>query len=137
MDAHKIIVLAAMVDDREQWSQQVVEWDKKCYGTKSGSLLDTQKVHESLLRELANIEKLEVAGRIPLHEARAQNLEIVHGKWLDDAEGTLDDPAAVRNKLVATQINTHARVDVTQASKISLSQAATKTNAKGKDSTIG
>ena len=64
----------------------------------SGTLLDTQKVHEGRLRELANTEKLEVAESIPLQEARAQSLEIVHGKWLDDAKGTPEDPDAVRSR---------------------------------------
>ena len=40
----------------------------------------TQKVFEGRLRELANIEKLEVAEPNPLQEATAQNLEFVHGK---------------------------------------------------------
>ena len=44
VDAYKIIVLAAMPDDREQWTQQIVDWDKKYFGTKSGTLLDTQGV---------------------------------------------------------------------------------------------
>ena len=57
----------------------------------------------------------EVAEPIQLQEARAQNLEIVYGKWLDDAKGTPEDPDAVRSRLVATQVNTHAREDVTQA----------------------
>ena len=66
-------------------------------------------------RELANIEKLEVADTIQLQEARAQSLEIVYGKWLDDAKGTPKDRDAVRSRLVATQENTYAREDVTQA----------------------
>ena len=67
----------------------------------------------------------------------AQSLEIVYGKWLDDAKGTREDPDAVRSRLVATQVNTHAREDVTQAtppikaSRSIVSLAATKTNAKG------
>ena len=108
--------------------------DKKYYGAKRGTLLDTQKVYEGRLRELANIEKLEVAEPIQLQEARAQNLEIVFGKWLDDA----------RSRLVATQVNTYACEDVTQATppikapRIIVSQAATKTNAKGQhDCLIG
>ena len=80
-DAHKLVVLATMPDDQGQWTQRVIDWDKKYYGAKSGNLLDTQKVYEGRLRELANIEKLEVAGPIQLQEARAQNLEIVYGKW--------------------------------------------------------
>ena len=87
VDAHKMVVLAAMPDDHEQWTQRVIDWDKKYYGAKSGTLLDTQKVYEGRLRELANIEKLEVES-IPLRQARAQSLEIVCGKWLDDAKGT-------------------------------------------------
>ena len=83
------------------------------------------------MRELANIEKLE------LQEARAQSLEIVYGKWLDDVRGTPEDPDALRSRLVATQVNTYVREEVTQAtppikgSRIIVSQAATKTNAKG------
>ena len=47
----------------------------------------TTKVYEGRLRELANIEKQDVAEPIPLQEARAQSLEIFYGKWLDDAKG--------------------------------------------------
>ena len=137
VDAHKLVVLAAVLDDLGQWSQRVIDWDKKYYGAKSGTLLDSQKVYEGRLRELANTEKPEVAEPIQLQEARAQSLETVHGKWLDDAKGTPEDPDAVRSRLVATQENTFVREDVTQAtppikaSRIIVSHAATKTNAKG------
>ena len=46
MDAHKLVVLAAMPDDQGKWTQRVIDWDKKYYGAKSGTLLDTQKVYE-------------------------------------------------------------------------------------------
>ena len=136
VDAHKMVVLAAIPDDRGQWTQRVIDWDKKYYGAKRRTLLDSQKVYESRLREFANIEKLEVVEPIQLR-ARAHSLEIVYGKWLDDAKGTPEDPDAVRSRLVATQVNTYVREDVTQAtppikaSRIIVSQAATKTNAKG------
>ena len=29
MDAHKLVVLAAMPDDQGQWTQLVIDWDKK------------------------------------------------------------------------------------------------------------
>ena len=64
--ARKMVVLTAMPDDQGQWTQRVIDWDKKYYGAKSGTLLDTQKVYECRLRELANIEKLEVAEPIQL-----------------------------------------------------------------------
>ena len=89
------------------------------------------------LREFANIEKLEVAEPIQLQEGRAQNLEIVCGKWLDDVKGTPEDTEAVRSRLVATQVNTYAREDVTQATppikapRIIVSQAATKNKCEG------
>ena len=47
VDAHKIVVLAVMPDDQGQWTQRVIDWDKKQHdGAKSGTLLDTQKVFE-------------------------------------------------------------------------------------------
>ena len=98
VDAQKMVVLAAMPDDQGQWTQRVIDWDKKYYGAKSGNLLDSQKVCEGRLRELANIEKLEVAEPVQLQEARAQSLEIVYGKWLDDANGTPEGPDAVRSR---------------------------------------
>ena len=79
MDAHELVVLAAMPDDQGKWTQRVIDWDKKYYGAKSGTLRDTQKVYEGRLRELANIEKLEVAEPIQLQEARVKSLEIVYG----------------------------------------------------------
>ena len=94
-------------------------------------------MYEGRLRELANIEKVEVAEPIQLQAVRAQNPEIVFGKWLDDVKGKPEDPEAVRSRFVATQVNTYAREDVTQAtppikaSRIIVSQAATKTNVKG------
>ena len=77
VDAHKMVVLAVMPDEQGQWTPRVIDWDRKYYGAKSGTLLDTQKVYEGRLRKLANIEKLEVAEPLQLQEARGQSLEIV------------------------------------------------------------
>ena len=46
VDAHEMVVVAAMPDDRGQWTQRVIDWDNKYHGAKSGNLLDTQKVYE-------------------------------------------------------------------------------------------
>ena len=70
MDAYKIIVLAALADDRDNWILQVIDWDKKYYGAQGRTVLDTQNVYEGPLKELANIEKLEVVEPIPLQEVR-------------------------------------------------------------------
>ena len=48
--AHNLDVLAAMPDDQGRWTQRVIDWDKKYYGAKSGTLLDPQKVYEGRLR---------------------------------------------------------------------------------------
>ena len=147
VDAHKIVVLAAMPDDHEQWTRRVIDWDKKKkdYGAKRRTLFHTQKVYEGRLREPAIIEELEVAESTPLQEARAQILEIDCKNWLNNnTKETQEDPDAVRSRLCARQVNTYARVDVTQAtppikaSGIIVSQAATKTNANGQhDCLIG
>ena len=91
---------------------------------------------ERRIKELANIEKLEVA-EITLQEARAQRSEIVNARWLDNAaRRTPEDPDKVRSRVDATQVNTYHREDMVQAtppiqaSSIILSSAATKPNAK-------
>ena len=73
-------------------------------------------VSERQIKELANIEKLEVA-EVVLQEATAQTTEIFYAGWLDDAtKGTPEDPAADRSSEDAT----------ITASRIMLSMAATK-----------
>ena len=51
-------------EDRDGWTHQVVNRNKKCCGTKSGHLghlFESQMVSERQIKELANIERLEVA----------------------------------------------------------------------------
>ena len=64
----QIVFMAATPGDQGKWTQRVIDWDKQYYGATSGTLLDTQ-VYEGRLRELANIEKLELAEPIQLQEA--------------------------------------------------------------------
>ena len=119
MDTCGAIVLTIDPEDRDGWTQQVVDRNKKCCGAKRGHLghlFESQMVSERQIKELANIEKLEVA-EIMLLEARAQATEIVYARWLDDAaKGTPEDPAADRSSEDAT----------ITASRIMLSMAATK-----------
>ena len=68
-------VLAAGPEDRDGWTQQVVDWNKKRFEAKSrhlGHLFESQKVSEDRIKELANVEKLEVA-EITLQEDGAQD----------------------------------------------------------------
>ena len=87
---------------------------------------------ERRIKELANIEKLEVA-EITLQETMARASEIVCARWLDDvARKAPEDPAAVRSSEDATQINASDHEDKVQATtpitapRIILSMAATK-----------
>ena len=108
MDTCGAIVLTTDPEDCDGWTQQVMDRNKKCCGAKSGHLghlFETQKVSERQIKELANIEKLEVV-EITVQEARAQATEIVYAGWLDDAaKGTPEDPAADRSSEDATQVN--------------------------------
>ena len=93
-DTCRTIVLVADPEDRDDWTQQVEDCNKKCFGAKRGHLghpFESQKVSRDRIKELVNVEKLEVA-EITMQKARAQASEIVYARWLDDAaRGTPDD----------------------------------------------
>ena len=64
MDTCGAIVLTTDPEDCDGWTQQVVNRSKKCCGAKGGHLghqFESKKVSERRIKELANIEKLEVA----------------------------------------------------------------------------
>ena len=80
MDTCGAIVLRIDPEERYGLTQH-----KKCCGTKSGHLghlFDPQMVSERPIKELANIEKLEVA-EVVLQEAIAQTTENIYAGWLD------------------------------------------------------
>ena len=114
--------------------------NKKCCGAKSGHLghlFESQKVSERQIKEVANIEKLEVA-EITLQEARAQATEIVYARWLYDvARRTPEDRAAIRSSEDATQVNAPDHEDEVQAttpikaSRIILSNGSNDSHREG------
>ena len=118
MDMCGAIVLTTDPEDCDGWTQQVVDRNKKCCGAKSGHLghlFESQKVSERRIKELANIEKLEVA-EIMLQETIVRTTEIIYAGWLDDvARRTPEDSAADRSSEDA----------IITASRIMLSMAAT------------
>ena len=115
MDTCGAIVLTKDPEERDGLTQQVVDRNKKCCGTKSehlGHLFESQMVSERQIMELANIEKLEV-----LQEVIAQRTEIIYAGWLDDvARRTPEDLIADRNSKDA----------IITASRIMWSMEATK-----------
>ena len=119
MDTCGAIVLTIDPEVRDGLTQQVVDRKKKCCGTKSGHLghlFESQMVSERQIKELANIEKLEVA-EVVLQEAIAQTTEIIYAGWLYDvARRTPEDLTADRSSEDA----------IITASRIMWSMAATK-----------
>ena len=119
MDTCGAIVLTIDPEDRNGWTQQVMDWHKKYCGAKSGHLghlIEQQMVSGRQIKELANIEKLEVA-EIMLQEATAQTTETIYAGWPDDvAKRTPEDLTADRSSEDA----------ITTASKIMWSMEATK-----------
>jgi hypothetical protein len=106
-------------------------------GTKSGQPLDLTKVMEGRQRELDSIHRFNVKRDITVQEARSKGLKFVHAKWLDDVKPTPADPLAVRSRLVATEVATYAREDVSQStpplkgSRLIVSLAASKRSQTG------
>ena len=61
MDTCRAIVPTTGHEDRDGWTQQVVDWKKKFRGAKSGHqghLYESEKLSERRIKELASIERL-------------------------------------------------------------------------------
>ena len=100
MDTCSAIDMTIEPEDCDGLTQQVVDWNKRCCGAKSGhlgQLFESQNVSETRIKELANIEKLEVA-EITLQEARAQATEIVYARCLDDVARRTPERSCCRQK---------------------------------------
>eukprot|EP00929_Paragymnodinium_shiwhaense_P111971 TRINITY_DN8021_c0_g1_i4.p1 TRINITY_DN8021_c0_g1~~TRINITY_DN8021_c0_g1_i4.p1 ORF type:complete len:1618 (+),score=271.11 TRINITY_DN8021_c0_g1_i4:701-5554(+) len=95
--------------------QVTLDHDAVFYGAKSGKRLDPEKVRAGRQREVDQIGEFNVKQDMLIAEARKRGLKLVYAKWLDDEKPTAEDPSAVRSRLVATEINTFGREDVTQA----------------------
>ncbi|CAK0821956.1 unnamed protein product, partial [Prorocentrum cordatum] len=114
-----------------------MEWDKDFFSTKAGIKLDPQKVLEGKIREMTQIEAYKVKEDIPWSTARKRKLTVVNSKWLLEPKPTAENPEAVRARLVATEVNTYAREDVTQSTppvkvfRIIVSLAVSKQRADG------
>ena len=116
---------------------RVAPIERTVYGTKGGLPLDPEKVRQGRQREMDNVHALGVKRGITMHEAMRMGLKLVHTKWLDDLKATAEDPDAVRSRLVATEINTYVREDVSQSTlsllttRLIVALAASKSGAAG------
>ena len=129
---------SACTDDQDPEAIRTVPIpERQVMGTKSGTPLDLHKVMEGRQKELDSIHSFGVKRDITMQEAKTRGLKFVHAKWLDDVKPTPTDPKAVRSRLVATEVATYAREDVSQStpplrgSRLIVSLAATKRSETG------
>ena len=100
---------------------RVAPIERTVYGTKSGLPLDPEKVRQGRQREMDNVHAFGVKRDMRMHGAKRMGLKLVHTRWLDDLKATAGDPDAVRSRLVAIEINTYVREDVSQSTPSLLS----------------
>ncbi|CAK0880457.1 unnamed protein product, partial [Prorocentrum cordatum] len=114
-----------------------VDMSKESHSTKDGVRLDPEKALQGKLKELSQIDNFGVKDDIPWEEARRQGLHAVNSKWVLEPKPTPDDPKAVRAQLVAREVNTYSREDVTQSARpikvfrVIVSAAAAKQRSDG------
>ena len=115
-----------------------VEHQKRIFGAETWVELDPRtRVQQGRQGELDNIERFGVRTVITLCEAKQRGLKLVCAKWLDESKTVSGDPTAVRSSLVATEINSYAREDVSQSTfpikcfTLILSLASSRTDPSG------
>ena len=111
IECQKVLAIALTTDpqDCHRWTQQVVDRSKSAVEPREhiGHLFESQMESERRIKELANIEKLEVA-EITLQEARAQATEIVYAVWLDDAANRTPEDIAADSSCENHSVQDHA-----------------------------
>ena len=115
-DMRSDIVAATSLEYEEdlEKTQEGFEWkpdlkpEKDVYGTKSGLLLDPDKVALGRRRELGLMQEHNMYDVVKNEDAKGGSH--VHAKWLQDVKGE-----EVRCRLVATQLAIGERLDVTQS----------------------
>ena len=111
-----------------------VEHQKRIFCATTGVDFDLAKVQHGRQRELHNIERFGVRTVITPSEAKQRGPQL---GWLGDTKAVDGDPTAVRWRLVATEINSDAREDVSQSapptkcSGLILSLASSSTGSSG------
>ena len=94
------------VKNIQQWKENLL-LDEIVHGMKSGEILDPLKVEKGQPREFCVMDKHSMYELVKNADAHGG---YVHAKWLQDHKGD-----EVRSRLVATQLATGERLDVTQS----------------------
>ena len=88
---------------------EVVE--EKFYDERTGEALETSEVCKRRDKELTKMESFNVKNDISYAEAKAKGLRLVRSRWIDTAK-EIDGKPGVRSRLVAQEVNTYKREDV-------------------------
>ena len=83
----------------------------KFYDERTGEALETSEVYKGRDKELTKMESFNVKNDITYAEAKAKGLRLVRSLWIDPAK-ELDGKPRVRSRLVAQEVNTYKREDV-------------------------
>ncbi|CAE7467666.1 RE2, partial [Symbiodinium natans] len=103
--------VAAMVISDRMIASAAKELEKPVYDEKTGKLLDPEKVKIGRMKEMTKMESFGVKGDITYDEAKAKGLRLVKSRWID-TEKEIEGKPGVRSRLVAQEVNTYKREDV-------------------------
>ena len=87
------------------------EKEVKFYDERTGEALETSEVYKGRDKELTKMESFNVKNDITYAEAKAKGLRLVRSRWIDTAK-EIDGKPGVRSRLVAQEVNTYKREDV-------------------------
>ncbi|CAE7690744.1 unnamed protein product, partial [Symbiodinium necroappetens] len=81
------------------------------YDDRTGEALNEDQVKEGRAKEMKQMETFGVKSDISYQEAKAKGLRLVRSRWVDIAKEITGKPG-VRSRLVAQEVNTYKREDV-------------------------
>ena len=87
------------------------EKEVKFYDERTGEALETSEVYKGREKELTKMESFNVKNDITYAEAKAKGLRLVRSRWIDTAK-EIDGKPGVRSRLLAQEVNTYKREDV-------------------------
>ena len=93
------------------------EKEVKFYDERTGEPLETSEVYKGRDKELTKMESFNVKNDITYAEAKAKGLRLVRSRWIDTAK-EIDGKPGVRSRLVAQEVNTYKREDVSMGTPL-------------------
>ena len=84
---------------------------RKYFDERTGEELDQEMVKKGREKEMDKMKAFEVKSDISYEEARKKGLRLVKSRWIDTAK-EIEGKPGVRSRLVAQEVNTYKREDV-------------------------